>query len=164
MMIYLAELSTPFLNVSWLLSEMNNAPTLLLITGGLLVLTFFLSRVVVGPYLFYHMITHWLPEGNEVLYYTNFLIVVFFLLMNFYWFMQLLKRVFGSSSEKKKKSEKKSSWIEVETGISTFSVKNSQHLIWYDQIFYFLHHEYILEYVELLFVVVVRQNNLYKNL
>lgn len=105
-MIYLAELSTPFLNVSWLLSELNNAPTVLLIIGGLLVLTFFVSRVVMGPYLLYHMVTHWKPEENVVLYYTNLLIVVFFILMNFFWFVQLIKRVVGPS-KKKSKSEKR---------------------------------------------------------
>lgn len=101
-MIYLAELSTPFLNVSWLLSELNNAPSLLLIIGGLLILTFFISRVVMGPYLLYHMVTHWSATANEVLYFTNLFIVAFFILMNFYWFYQLIQRVLGPDKKEKK--------------------------------------------------------------
>lgn len=53
----------------------------------LLVLTFFDSRVVMGPYLLYYMVAHRKPDANIVLYYTNLFIVVFFMLMDFYWFV-----------------------------------------------------------------------------
>lgn len=107
MMIYIAELSTPFLNVSWLLNELKNAPALLNVIGILLVLTFFVARVVLGPYLLYHMITFW-NSGPPALYYVNVAIIIFFILMNYFWFYQLMKKVVSPSPSKSKSSKKKS--------------------------------------------------------
>jgi hypothetical protein len=105
MMIYLAEMSTPFLNVSWLLNELGHYPTLLLIIGIILVLAFFLCRVVMGPYLLYHLLTHW--DGQPLwMYIINVAITIFFIALNTFWFYQLIKKAVGGGGKKKDKAHK----------------------------------------------------------
>eukprot|EP01040_Poterioochromonas_malhamensis_P003509 gene3509-3750_t len=63
MMVYLAELSTPFLNISWLLNSLKLQSSLpLTICSIVLVITFFISRVIWGPFLFWHMWNNWTSE------------------------------------------------------------------------------------------------------
>lgn len=101
MMVYLAELSTPFLNISWLLNYLEFSNSLpLTLCGGILLLTFFFSRVLWGPYMLYHMIHYWTQEP-QFLYQINFGIVVFFILLNFYWFYALLRLLFVGGKKKK---------------------------------------------------------------
>lgn len=105
MMIYLAEMSTPFLNVSWLLNELSHYPTLLLLVSIILLLAFFACRVVMGPYLMYHLYTHW--DGNpQWMYFINIVITIFFIALNTYWFYQLIKKAVSNGSSKKDKAPK----------------------------------------------------------
>lgn len=102
MMVYLAEMSTPFLNLSWLFKQLEPRFNLLLnLCGILLLLSFFCCRVVLGPYILYHMWSFW-KTGPEYLFVIYISIVVFFILMNFYWFSQLIKILIKPSKGKKK--------------------------------------------------------------
>jgi hypothetical protein len=104
MMVYLAEMSTPFLNISWLLNYLkldNSLP--LSLCGIILLVTFFFCRIILGPFLFYHMIYNWTSEPR-FLFYINVGIVLFFIVMNMYWFKQLLRVLFGGKKGKKSKS------------------------------------------------------------
>jgi hypothetical protein len=93
MLVYIAEGSTPFLNITWLLHllKLTNSKYFLMF-AGLLIITFFCFRVVIGPYLVYHMImfrNNW-GENTFLLFYFNFPIIVSFAILNFYWFYKLL--------------------------------------------------------------------------
>ena len=69
MMVYLAEMSTPFLNISWLLNYLkldNSLP--LSLCGIILLVTFFFCRIILGPFLFYHMIYNWTSEPRFLFY------------------------------------------------------------------------------------------------
>ena len=102
MMVYLAELSTPFLNISWLLNSLKLQSSLpLTICSIVLVITFFISRVIWGPFLFWHMWNNWTSEPRY-LFHINVFIVGFFVVLNFYWFYQLIRVVLGLKKDKKK--------------------------------------------------------------
>ena len=109
-MIYIAEVSTPFLHLSWLLKQQVDirrtafAKLSLTVCGICLLLTFFVGRVLLGPYLFYSMVLNW-TTGPEYLFLMNCGVVLFFILMNMYWFFQLVKiLVFSGTNKKPKKS------------------------------------------------------------
>lgn len=111
MLIYLAELSTPFLNLSWLLKQLGpRYNTALLVCGVTLITSFFFCRVLLGPYMIYHMVNFW-TSGPDFLYYLNVGIIAFFIFMNYYWFFQLVKMMFKTSrgGGSKKKLNKKES-------------------------------------------------------
>jgi hypothetical protein len=102
MLIYLAEFSTPFLNISWLLNFLKFQSSIpLTVCGVILLVAFFFCRVILGPYILYHMVNYW-KEEPRYLYHINVGIVIFFICLNFYWFKQLLNVIFGSKKEKKK--------------------------------------------------------------
>lgn len=110
MVIYLAEISTPFLNISWLLHNLGrNGSTLFLTCSVILLVTFFL-RTLVGPYALYHMLRHrddWGDySGGDVLtkamFDGNFLVISFFTTLNIFWFYKLLVMAFGNKTKKQK--------------------------------------------------------------
>jgi hypothetical protein len=93
MMVYIAEGSTPALNISWFLHQLKLKDSLWFKLCVLLLLVkFFCLRVVLGPYLVHHLLTHrdtW-GEDADVMFVFNLLICVFFMLLNFYWFFLLV--------------------------------------------------------------------------
>jgi len=111
----LYELSTPFLNFAWLMDKAKCPfPIIKTFFGLLLIITFFLIRIIGGTIgAYYVLIDLWVPAQTEVILpfvarigYTglNFLLTI----LNFYWFAQILKMVFKSdtrsnSSNKTKK-------------------------------------------------------------
>lgn len=101
MLVYIAEGSTPFLNISWLMHLLSLKKTLLFKTFAvLLIITFFTCRILLGPFMVYHMITHreeWGPDGRGALFIGNTAIVSLFALLNFYWFYKLLAVASASS-------------------------------------------------------------------
>lgn len=101
MMVYIAEGSTPFLNISWLLHLLSRKKTVLFkLCAVLLIITFFTCRILLGPFMVYHMIIHreeWGPEGRGGLFIFNTAIVSLFALLNFYWFYKLLSVASASS-------------------------------------------------------------------
>lgn len=111
MMVYLAEASTPLLNISWLLHQLHLKDTLLFqICAFSLVILFFCCRVVLGPYMIYHFLSNgssW--DANELnwMYYLNFIIIVLFTLLNMYWFYKLVGVASSSSSSSSSSPRKK---------------------------------------------------------
>lgn len=101
MLVFIAEMSTSFLHVSWLMHNLRLSTTT---TFKLLVLvvlvTFFVSRILMSPVLLYvtyssyymddALNAYWKVNGAPVVfYYLNALIVVMFGLLNYYWFYKL---------------------------------------------------------------------------
>ncbi len=93
MLVYIAEGSTPFLHISWLLHQLK-----LKDTGGfkllvaVLLTTFFVCRIILSPYMLWHMITfqeRW-GEDTFLLFWGNWLIVFLFGLLNYFWFYKLV--------------------------------------------------------------------------
>lgn len=93
MMIFLAEASTPFLHVAWLLNSMKmNHTVVFQFTVVMLILNFFIFRVLLGPFALYHMWTDQtnLWDGIEWFYWINLFVVAGFTLLNFFWFHKLI--------------------------------------------------------------------------
>jgi hypothetical protein len=108
MMVYLAELSTPFLHISWLLKEFGYKQSLLfLLTGMLLVLFFFVFRVLLSPYMLAHMYLHWRKDDTSMLFQLNLFVVSFFLLINYYWFYLIVQMLPLPGKKAKAKVEAK---------------------------------------------------------
>jgi hypothetical protein len=102
MMVYIAELSTPLLNISWLINYLNFESSLpLTITGAVLVISFFFCRVLWGPWMLWHMYTYWTSEPRFI-FQINVFIMIFFILLNFYWFYLLISLLFKSAKKEKK--------------------------------------------------------------
>lgn len=93
MLVYIAEGSTPFLNISWLLHLLQLKNTVIFKSfAGILIISFFICRILLGPFMVYHMINHreeW-GEGKGALFLFNTTIVSIFAILNFYWFHKLL--------------------------------------------------------------------------
>lgn len=93
MIIFLAEGSTPLLNASWLLQKLNMLKTSMFkLCAVSLILSFFVLRVVLSPFMLGHMYLFkdsWGPN-NDALYWFNFAIVGSFLLLNYFWFYKLV--------------------------------------------------------------------------
>jgi len=107
MMVYIAELSTPFLNISWLMNSasLTDSP-LFLLNVIVLMVSFLFCRIFMGPYFFYHLVTSWVTQEGEhpFLFYLNIVIVLSFNVLNFYWYGLLLKLALRKLSPAKKKS------------------------------------------------------------
>ena len=94
MIIFLAEGSTPLLNISWLLQKLNMTKTTLFkACAVVLILTFFVLRILLSPYMVIHMLLHQAAWGENTfeLYWFNVAIVAFFMLLNFFWFYKLIQ-------------------------------------------------------------------------
>ena len=110
MLVYIAEGSTPFLNISWLLYLLQLKKTAAFkLCAILLILSFFCCRILLGPFMVYHMLTNrdeWGDDGRGLLYVGNTAIVSIFAILNFYWFYKLLLVAVGSPSSSDNKLEK----------------------------------------------------------
>jgi len=112
MAVYLAEASTPSLNVSWLLLKLgrDQGKAFPLVAGSVLVL-FLFFRVILGPYMLYHMYIHqtaWQDEQHpygEQLLYLNAFIVSAFVVLNNIWFYKLIMLATSSSKAKEKQEQ-----------------------------------------------------------
>lgn len=125
MLVYLAEISTPFLHTTWLMHYLKYDGIVFKLCVLVLLVTF-LCRCCVGPYMVGHMLTYpkeWLREEREddtgfnFLYWGNVLIVSMFALLNFAWANQLFRMIFknlnpsakdGKKSRSSKPSKKES--------------------------------------------------------
>ena len=72
------------------------------ICGCVLVVSFFLCRVVLSPFLLIHMWRH-CENDAKFLFYVNFGVAIFFLVMNYYWFFLLVKLVLSPKSKRSKR-------------------------------------------------------------
>lgn len=93
MMVYIAEGSTPALHMCWLLHKLNMKKSFLFkVFVAWLLLGFFVCRILVSPYMLWHMSQNmdaW-GQDNDLLFYLNFSIVFLFAVLNFYWFYKLI--------------------------------------------------------------------------
>ena len=106
MFIFLAEASTPFLNISWILYQLKYNNNLLFhICSILLLITFFIFRVILGPYAVYHLFINkytWGIYDNSINYYMwscNTFIIILFALLNIFWFYKLIKMATGGTKK-----------------------------------------------------------------
>lgn len=97
MILFLAEGSTPFLHICWLLHNLKRAGTRVFsILFGLLLLNFLLFRVLNLPYITVRMMMEKnIPQyGNNnggFLFWLNWVMCAAFTILNFMWFYQLIK-------------------------------------------------------------------------
>jgi hypothetical protein len=93
MLVYLAESSTPTLNITWFLYEMKWDKNIFFsIIAYTTLLSFFVLRVLLSPYLVVHMVYYradW-GDGTFLLFYGNLLIMIIFAALNFVWFYKLV--------------------------------------------------------------------------
>ena len=93
MLVYLAESSTPTLNITWFLYEMKWDKNIFFsIIAYTTLLSFFVLRVLLSPYLVVHMVYYradW-GDGTFLLFYGNLLIMIIFAALNFVWFAKLV--------------------------------------------------------------------------
>lgn len=99
--VYLAELSTPLLHLTWLLFQLGHNATLIFYGfQALLLIVFFLCRVVLGGLMFVHLLLFKPYWGQQVLlYYFCSVVCIIFVVMNVKWFRSLLALAFKSTPE-----------------------------------------------------------------
>jgi len=105
MIVYLAEASTPFLSISWIMYQVKLKDTWMFqVASALLLINFFIFRSILSPINLYLIVYSEAIWGNtdidKYLFYGNTAVVVFFTALNQFWFYKLVKMAFG-----KKKSE-----------------------------------------------------------
>jgi hypothetical protein len=111
LIIYLAEFTTPFLNISWLCHQLNFQNSFfykLCLTIG--PPGYVVFRILLGPFVFFHMLYYsdqwqiyqdndkqyrFQPFEFQLFFYGNLIIVVFFILLNVYWFLKIIQIAFG---------------------------------------------------------------------
>ena len=102
MMVYIAEGSTPWLNLCWLGFNTNASNKLIYKISSInLMITFFLCRVCMATYIFWH-INYYAKEWPwrtkpyiYQLYIFNYCVALFFAILNYYWFYKLVKMAIG---------------------------------------------------------------------
>lgn len=93
MAVYLAETSTPVLHSLWMMKELKlDETTLFLGVALLLLVLFFICRVVLSPILLYTFFatTEEYFKGTTAMYYGQMCVLIFFAVLNFVWFYQLV--------------------------------------------------------------------------
>ena len=114
MMVYLAELSTPFLHVSWILKSCDmKHTTIFKVCVACLLLLFIVVRLLWGPFMQYDLHIrreHWfISESGKALYWPNVVCVLFFNVANFTWgkalFSIALKSIKGNEEDAKENSK-----------------------------------------------------------
>ena len=102
MMVYIAEGSTPWLNICWLCFNIGTLNTLVYkVSSFNLIVMFFLCRVCMATYMFWHINYYakdWAWDQKDIgkLFAFNYFVVVFFCLLNYYWFYKLIKMAVGN--------------------------------------------------------------------
>jgi len=116
MLVYLAEISTPFLHSTWLMHQLKFTDSSIFKVFVVLLLGTFVCRCCVGPYMVMHMISfqpEWArgenkpdPQEFDYLFWGNVVVVSLFAFLNFSWFYILikiaLKKPRKESTDKKK--------------------------------------------------------------
>ena len=101
MVVYLAELSTPLLHLTWLFFQLGRNTTLAFyFLQTLLLFVFLFCRVILGAIMFGHMLLYKRFWGHQVLlYYFCSVVCIIFVVMNLKWFRSLLSLAFKSKSD-----------------------------------------------------------------
>ena len=102
-----AQGSTPFLHACWMMHKLGADSGLAYrFCAGMLLLMFFIFRVVASPLCLASLWTHRALWGDsaarKALYYFELSINVFFVGLNWFWFAALCKRALGSKKASKK--------------------------------------------------------------
>ena len=88
-MIFIAECSTPFLHTGFIIKASTcETPTAIL---GIFMLLFFVGRVLLAPFVLWHMVSNSQLWTDKTLYYGELGAVVFFLILNYFWFHKIAK-------------------------------------------------------------------------
>ncbi len=99
MMVYVAELSTPFLHLCWGMYVMGFKEHFSFKIVCFIVLgTYFFARILWGPWMLHHCYKYrdsWASDADQYLYLPNLLILLIFVLLNFVWFKALLVKFVG---------------------------------------------------------------------
>lgn len=96
-MIFIAECSTPFLHVGFIIKASTGAtPTGVL---GVFALLFFVGRVLLAPFVLWHMHGNRALWSDQWLYGGEFAAVVFFLLLNYFWFAKIVSMATATSAK-----------------------------------------------------------------
>lgn len=106
MFVYIAEGSTPSLNLSWFMHQLKVGGSPFLLVAASLLLTFFLFRIVQGPLLLLHLYLHrdqWGDAGGTGLYWGNFAVILIFVGLNFVWFTKLVALAMRNADNNKDK-------------------------------------------------------------
>lgn len=101
MIVYLAEGSTPFLNISWIYHQLKLHDTLLYTFFTMsLMASFLITRIIVGPFMLGHFFSNKEAWGvdTDILFYGNSVVLIFFVILNFYWYYKLCKLAFGGKN------------------------------------------------------------------
>ena len=103
LVIYGAEVSTPFLNLSWILNhfKMSDGGLFQVVSGCLFCM--FSYRLTIGPYVLYCLVSraaHW--TSFPFLYNILCVVASVFSLLNFFWYYKLYQRAMKHSRKLKK--------------------------------------------------------------
>jgi hypothetical protein len=103
------EASTPFVNMRWFLHESGmKEGSLYLINGLLMILVFFVCRIVPTPFIFYKFIVQWndMVSQNFPVVFATILLPIMITTLNYYWFYKMISgliSVLTKKSDSKKK-------------------------------------------------------------
>jgi hypothetical protein len=91
-MIYGAEISTPPLNVSWLMHQLKLTENFLFKLVSLNLFLSFTYRTAIGPYVFYTIASNYEILGTEqALFWMLLTSTAIFIFLNFFWYYKLIK-------------------------------------------------------------------------
>ena len=105
MMLYMAEGSTHWLNISWVCFNINALDNIICKLSSMnLMITFFLFRICIPTYVCWNLnyySNEWpwetKPYTHQLFVFNNFL-AFFFAILNYYWFYKLVKIAFGGKT------------------------------------------------------------------
>ena len=96
MMVFLAEISTPFLHASWIMYQLKLTKSLIYkLTGWSLLTTFFIFRIVLPPVIIVKLLKEkfiW-SDDEKIIFKVLFTITVLFTILNYIWFNRLISMV-----------------------------------------------------------------------
>jgi hypothetical protein len=109
LVIYGAEVSTPFLNVSWMLNHFNMSSGKIFKAVSYMLLVAFTFRLGIGPYVFYCLFSRMEAWSNTIyLFYTVMIVVGIFSFLNFFWYYRLYQRAMSHNKKLLKKGSESS--------------------------------------------------------
>ena len=103
MMIFVAEASTPFMHVCWLLHALKRTDSLVFkFLSFCLLFFFFFSRVINSPHIVYSLTNYIAANGVDnrpILFYSLWGSTIIFTGLNFLWFYMLIRMAFKPSKK-----------------------------------------------------------------
>ena len=122
MMIYLAELSTPFLHLCWAMYAMGFKDLVLFKVVCFIVLgSYLVVRVIWGPFMLWHCYTNahnFTSPQDKLLYMPNLIVLAIFCILNWVWFRALLVKFVSVPPKGKEVDESKDDQLASGSSIS----------------------------------------------